>query len=146
MRGQTKVRRPPLLFLLATSQKATVGHHIFRSRMLLRAKAVSILLLMLAVSSISSASLLSLPSVQGQATGCPMHRQSSPLHSPIDHRCCQSEHDAAVLQKPANPKPDVVISLLLRLDPKPVPQGTSALFQDEAASPGTPPAKLQLRI
>jgi len=114
--------------------------------MLVKAKAAGTLLLILIVWSISSASLLSLPSAQSGRAECPMHRQSSSLPSPADHRCCQSEHDAAVLQKPANPKPDFVVSLLLRLDPKPVPQDTFALFQDEAASPGTPSAKLPLRI
>jgi hypothetical protein len=114
--------------------------------MLLKAKVVGTLLLVLIVWSISSASMLSLPSVQGRATGCPMHRQSFPLRSPTDNSCCQSSDNTATLQKAANPKLDFAMLALIISDRKQIPQDVFALFRDEAASPGTPPAKLQLRI
>jgi hypothetical protein len=114
--------------------------------MQVKTKVAGTLLLVLIVWSISAASLLSLPSVKGRAAGCPMHRQSIPPSSPTSHNCCQPGHDTAMLQKAANPEPAVLVAELLSSDTKPVPQDRFALLQDEAASPGIPPAKLQLRI
>ena len=121
-------------------------HPILKSTMHVEPKAARTLLLVLMVWSISSTLLLSLPSVQGRATECPMHRQSSPLRSPVDHSCCQSSHDTAVLQKAVNPKSDVAVAVLLSSDQKPIPQDVFALIPDETDSPGSPPAKLQLRV
>src|SRR4029077_15482811 len=95
---------------------------------------------------LSTPPLLAGIAVRGESTQCPVHRQPSPSPSPIDHRCCQSGHDAAMLQKVANPQRDVIVAVFLRSDRKPVSHDVFALFSDEATSPGTPPAKLQLRI
>ena len=114
--------------------------------MLVKAKVAGTLLLIVIVWNISAASFLSLPSVQGRASGCPMHRQSIPPSSPITPNCCRASGDVAVLQKAVNPKSDVAVAVLLGSDPTPIPQDVFALFRDEAASPGTPPAKLQLRV
>ena len=114
--------------------------------MQVKTKVAGTLLLGLIVWSISSASLLSLPSVKGRAAGCPMHRQSIPPSSPTSHNCCQPGHDTAMLQKAANPEPAVLVAELLSSDTKPVPQDIFVVFPEETASPGTPPAKLQLRI
>jgi hypothetical protein len=111
--------------------------------MLVKLKVTGGLLLILVVCSISAASS---SAETGFTTGCPMHQQSVPPHSPIDRHCCQSGHDAAMLQKVANPQRDVLVAVLLRSDRKPVSHDVFALFSDEATSPGTPPAKLQLRI
>jgi|SRR5579872_2354788 hypothetical protein len=113
--------------------------------MQLTTKVVLMLLLILIGEGLSIPPLLSGMPVRGQSTQCPMHRQpSSP--SPIDHRCCQSGHGAAMLQKVANQQRDIPVAVLLRSDRKPVSHDVCALFSDEAAFPGTPPAKLQLRI
>jgi hypothetical protein len=109
-------------------------------------KVTGTLLLVLIVSTISSASLRSLPSEQGRASGCPMHRQSIPPSSPITPNCCRAGVDVAVLQKAANPKPDFATFALVSSDRKPIPQDVLVLPRDEAASPGSPRAKLQLRI
>lgn len=137
---------PPLPTLRAMSPNRPDMHQIPKSIMFVKAKVAGTLLLVLIVWGISSASLLSLPSPQGRATGCPMHRQSLPQRLPISHNCCQTGHDAAMLQKAANPQHDVLVAVVLRSDRKPVPQDVFALFRDQATSPGTPPAKLQLRI
>lgn len=121
-------------------------HQIVEQTMLVKGKAAGSVLLILIVWSISSSSLLSLPSVQGQTTECPMHRHSIPPSSPTTPNCCRSGPEMTVLLKTANPKPDVAVAILLRSDRKLVPQDVFALRRDEAASPGTPPAKLQLRI
>jgi len=114
--------------------------------MQVKTKVLGTLLLVLIVWSISSASLLSLPSEQGRTSGCPMHRQSIPPSAPTTHNCCQSGHNAAMLQKPANSQHVVDFVVLLSSERKPMPQQVFAVFPDEAASPGTPPAKSQLRI
>jgi len=121
-------------------------HQISKSAMLAKAKVAGTLLLVLIVWGISSASSLSLPSAQSGRAGCPMHHQSVPQRSPNSHNCCQPGHDAAMLQKVANLQHDVLVAILLPSDRKPVPQDVFALSRDEATSPGTPPAKLQLRI
>src|ERR1700694_5400968 len=100
--------------------------------MLIRTKVAGTLLLVLTVWSISSASLLSLPSVQGRATGCPMHRHSIPPRSPITPNCCRAGGDVAVLQKAANPKPDVATFAFVSSDRKPISQDVFALPRDEA--------------
>jgi hypothetical protein len=121
-------------------------HHISKSTMLVKAKVAGTLLLVLIVWSISSASLLSPASVQGQTTECPMHRQSIPTNSPTTPNCCRLGPEMPVLQRAANPKPDFAMLALVISDRKPIPQDVFVLSRDEAASPGTPPAKLQLRI
>jgi hypothetical protein len=132
--------------LHAVSPNTPDMHHIFQTPMPVKAKVAITLLLILIVWSISSSSLWSLPSVLGRATGCPMHRQSIPPSSPTTPNCCRASGDVAVLQKAANPKPDVATFALVTSDQEPIPQDFFALISDEAASPGTPPAKLQLRI
>jgi hypothetical protein len=114
--------------------------------MQLTTKVALMLMLILIGEGLSTPPLLAGIAVRGESTQCPVHRQPSPSPSPIDHRCCQSGHDAAMLQKVANPQRDVLVAVLLRSDRKPVSHDVLALFSDEATSPGTPPAKLQLRI
>jgi len=119
-------------------------HQILKLTMLVKAKVAGSLFLILAFCSIS---WLSLGSAQGGRTGCPMHHQQSiPSDAPIDHRCCQSEHGATLLQKPANPQDDFATFALVTSDRKPILHDLFTLSRDEAASPETPPAKLQLRI
>src|SRR2546423_1565731 len=121
-------------------------HQLIKTTMVDRAKTAVTLLLILIAWSMSSASLLSLPSVQGPATRCPMHPQSAPLRSPIDHRCCQVRHDTAP-QKAANPKPDFSTFFVLSSDPRPISKDVFGVaLYTESVSPGMPPAKSQLRI
>jgi len=122
-------------------------HQILKSTMLVKAKVAGSLLLILALCTISSVSCLSLASAQGGGAGCPMHHQQSiPSDSPIDHRCCQSEHGAAVLQKPANSQHDFATFALISSSRKPVPEDVFEHFRSDNVSPGTPPTKSQLRI
>ena len=120
---------------------------MFKMTMVNRAKNAVTVLLILIAASIPSAPSLSLPSARGRATGCPMHRHSAPLPSPVDHRCCQVRHDTAALQKAVNPKPDFGTFFIFSSDPKPVSEDVfGVLLYKEAVSPATPPTKPQLRI
>jgi len=121
-------------------------HQTLKATMQVKTKVAGTLLLVLIVWSISSASLLSLPSEQGRASGCPMHRQSSQLPSPSDHSCCQSGHDTAVLQSSTIPQHDGFVSMLPASDQKPASSRTLAHFRTDTVSPGTPPSRPQLRI
>jgi hypothetical protein len=128
------------------SQNKPDMHQISRWTMQTRVKAAAILLSIVVAAGISTAAWLTSFPVRGRAAGCPMHRPSFPPDSPISHNCCQSSHDTAVLQKAANPKPDVATFALVSSDQKPIPQDVFALIPDETDLPGLPPAKLQLRV
>jgi hypothetical protein len=114
--------------------------------MRLKAKSIGAVVLVLLLCGVSSASWLSARSVQGQTSGCPMHRHLPASPSPVDHSCCQSGHDTAVPQKLANPQDDVFVSLLLNSDQGSIPPETFVYFRSGTVSPGTPPSILQLRI
>lgn len=114
--------------------------------MLVKVKTAGILLLIMAVCSISSTSLLTISSVRAGAGTCPMHQQSSPRPSPIDHHCCQSGHDTAVLQTPAHPSHELFVLFLPISGQKSASPEAFAQPRGNATPPGTPPAKFQLRV
>jgi hypothetical protein len=122
------------------------GHHILNTTMLVKAKAAGSLSLILVICSISSGSLPFLTSVGGGTGGCPIHRHSSPSPSPVDHSCCQSRYEAAVMQKPVIPSHDTFVSPLPISRQKPASPASFEYFRSDGVSPGTPPSKLQLRI
>jgi hypothetical protein len=121
-------------------------HLIFQLAMRLKAKAPSVLLLCVLVCGIAFASWLSAPPAQAMGAGCPVHQQLPPSHSPVDHSCCQSGHDAAVPQKLANPRLDMSAWLILNSDSEALLADTLSPLHPETVSPGTPPSILQLRI
>src|SRR5256885_15506998 len=63
-------------------------------------------------------SSLPVPVSRSRPAQCPMHRQSAPSPSPIDHRCCQSGR-TAVLQRSILPGQDVIVLTLPKLEEKP---------------------------
>jgi hypothetical protein len=123
-----------------------IGRASLNMTMLVKGKAAGSLLLILVICSGSSGSLLSLSSVRGGTGGCPIHRHSSPSPSPVDHTCCQSRYEAAVLQKPVIPSHDTFVSPLPISRQKPALPARFEYFRSDGGSPGTPPSKLQLRI
>ncbi|MBO0910243.1 MAG: hypothetical protein J2P13_00510 [Acidobacteria bacterium] len=79
--------------------------------------------------------------------GCPLHHNSRPSPAPIgDHSCCQSGHNAAVVERAAIADHDFARSPLLYLDQDPV---SFHLTQDSVGNPppaDTPPRRLEIRV
>src|SRR5437763_13055526 len=106
-------------------------------------KAAAILLSVVIVG--FSPSSLPVPVSRSRPAQCPMHRQSAPSPSPIDHRCCQTGR-TTVLQRAILPGHDAIVLALPKLEEKPASPNNFTQLWIDTLSPGIPTSNLPLRI
>jgi len=110
-----------------------------------RTKFAALLPLMLIAGGLLTAGSFSPERVQ--PAGCPLHRQSPPPSTPFnDHSCCQSGHDAAVVEKAVIPDHGFTRSPLLDRDQDAVSFHLSRDSIRDPAPADTPPRHLPIRI
>src|SRR2546428_4612989 len=110
-------------------------------------KILAIFLLAAVTATCFGAQALSLSPRNTRTPGC--HEHSSPIRSPqpVSHKCCQSGHDAAILQEPAKVRPSSACVWLVADRPELlIPPHSAESFSNPLTSSSSPPTIAPLRI